>query len=658
MKACEEGLTKMADSDKDILITPNISQTAQPEIKFVGKDNSPLYIKVLDDNSLSFEGVEGQIFSISPTMSSGDIFSVSDISGVQSMSINADGTISMNAQTKSVTIANNAGSPGHLTLATNELTVVDGDKLGRIDFKAPIEASGTDAILAGASIWAEADDTFAADNNKTELVFATAASEAAAEKMRLDSTGNLGVGTSTPSFTSGIGVEVSHATQANFRATDSNGASTDFATSGNDTYILNRHASGKIYIKPGNGDHSIELASNGQVKFNNAYTFPTSDGSNGQVLQTNGSGALSFASASGGASDIGALDDVLMDATNFVDSFLLQTDSDGSAPTTGTLSSATGNIGLGKDVLSTLTSGTYNIAIGYEAGASTTVSIGGIGIGKEANRYLTGNHNIGIGLNATRGATSGTVDGAQNIGIGPNSLKVLTEGNSNVSIGVTTGEALTTGDKNVLIGLQAGQSIVGGDENICIGSLAGDNITSGSDNVIIGGVDAPSATGSDQLVIASGDGGAVWIRGNSDGVVLGALTPLFYEKSGLDDTTVALRVPISLSGDANPGGYCMPYAGVVQAVTFIFAGDTITINGNTNTFMLRKDASDSGGQSFSFATNSSDFQQVVTNTYRIAVTSGVGLTFNAGQTIHLKRTASGTSLNNANAIVWVKFNSF
>jgi hypothetical protein len=35
------------------------------------------------------------------------------------------------------------------------------------------------------------------------------------------------------------------------------------------------------------------------VKFNDAYTFPTSDGSANQVLQTNGSGALSFASASG-----------------------------------------------------------------------------------------------------------------------------------------------------------------------------------------------------------------------------------------------------------------------------------------------------------------------------------------------------------------------
>ena len=35
------------------------------------------------------------------------------------------------------------------------------------------------------------------------------------------------------------------------------------------------------------------------VQFNGAYTFPTSDGSANQVLQTNGSGALSFASVSG-----------------------------------------------------------------------------------------------------------------------------------------------------------------------------------------------------------------------------------------------------------------------------------------------------------------------------------------------------------------------
>ena len=90
-------------------------------------------------------------------------------------------------------------TPGKLLLSTAEASVVDGNKLGQIDFQAPLDSAGTDAILVGASIWAEADDTFAADNNSTELVFAVGASEAAAEKMRLDHDGNLGIGTATPS---------------------------------------------------------------------------------------------------------------------------------------------------------------------------------------------------------------------------------------------------------------------------------------------------------------------------------------------------------------------------------------------------------------------------------------------------------------------------
>ena len=93
-----------------------------------------------------------------------------------------------------------AGSPSILTMSTAEATVVDGDKLGQINFQAPQEGSGTDAILVGASIHAEADDTFATDNNETELVFATAASEAATEKVRITSDGKLGVGTPTPAY--------------------------------------------------------------------------------------------------------------------------------------------------------------------------------------------------------------------------------------------------------------------------------------------------------------------------------------------------------------------------------------------------------------------------------------------------------------------------
>jgi len=94
-----------------------------------------------------------------------------------------------------------------LTLQTSDTTVTDGSVLGKIEFKAPNEASGTDAILVGAAIEAVAEGTFAADNNATELVFKTGASAAADAKMTLNSSGNLLVGVSSSSANM-AGVEI------------------------------------------------------------------------------------------------------------------------------------------------------------------------------------------------------------------------------------------------------------------------------------------------------------------------------------------------------------------------------------------------------------------------------------------------------------------
>jgi hypothetical protein len=88
-------------------------------------------------------------------------------------------------------------SAGRIVLQTNQAAVVDGDIIGRIDWNAPAEHS-TDGNEVAASIWAEADDTFAADNNSAELVFATGASEIAVEVMRLTHDGELGIGVATP----------------------------------------------------------------------------------------------------------------------------------------------------------------------------------------------------------------------------------------------------------------------------------------------------------------------------------------------------------------------------------------------------------------------------------------------------------------------------
>ena len=50
-----------------------------------------------------------------------------------------------------------------------------------------------------------------------------------------------------------------------------------------------------------NGNERFKISgSNGAISFNGPYTFPVTDGQNNQVLQTNGSGQLSFANASGG----------------------------------------------------------------------------------------------------------------------------------------------------------------------------------------------------------------------------------------------------------------------------------------------------------------------------------------------------------------------
>ena len=87
---------------------------------------------------------------------------------------------------------------GVLKLETSDTTVTDGSVLGKIEFKAPDEASGTDAILVGAAIEAVAEGTFAADNNATELVFKTGASAAATTKMVITSGGDVGIGTSSP----------------------------------------------------------------------------------------------------------------------------------------------------------------------------------------------------------------------------------------------------------------------------------------------------------------------------------------------------------------------------------------------------------------------------------------------------------------------------
>ena len=88
-------------------------------------------------------------------------------------------------------IATADDKPVKLTLQTGETDMAANDVIGAVDFQAPNEGTGTDAILVAAGIEAVAEGDFSSSNNATSLVFKTGASEAAAGKIKVTSAGHL-----------------------------------------------------------------------------------------------------------------------------------------------------------------------------------------------------------------------------------------------------------------------------------------------------------------------------------------------------------------------------------------------------------------------------------------------------------------------------------
>ena len=90
---------------------------------------------------------------------------------------------------KSVATADD--KPVTLVLQTGETDIAANDVLGVLNFQAPDEGTGTDAILVAAGIAAVSEGDFSASANATKLSFRTAASAAASETMSLTSNGDL-----------------------------------------------------------------------------------------------------------------------------------------------------------------------------------------------------------------------------------------------------------------------------------------------------------------------------------------------------------------------------------------------------------------------------------------------------------------------------------
>jgi len=78
-----------------------------------------------------------------------------------------------------------------ITLQTSDSNVQQSDTLGRLSFAASNEANTADARLIGASIRAEAEGDFTEISNPTSLIFSTANSESATDKLKITSSGHF-----------------------------------------------------------------------------------------------------------------------------------------------------------------------------------------------------------------------------------------------------------------------------------------------------------------------------------------------------------------------------------------------------------------------------------------------------------------------------------
>lgn len=168
-----------------------------------------------------------------------------------------------------------AASGFELNLQTGDTSVESGNVLGKITFNAPVEGSGTDAILDGAAIEAVAEDTFASDNNSTALVFKTNTSAAATERMRIKSDGTIVMDTQ---------VDIDNIT-----------------IDGNT--ISSTDTNGNVVIAPhGTGDVQLD-ADTVRVGDNNANAIITTNGTGDLTLSTNAgtnSGVITIADAANG----------------------------------------------------------------------------------------------------------------------------------------------------------------------------------------------------------------------------------------------------------------------------------------------------------------------------------------------------------------------
>ena len=92
----------MANSDKNILITPNRGLSGQPETAFTGAGNSSISLKVPDSTTatLNFESSGTNLLSVDSNLSSGSLFTIKDVNDYSAIETDSNKKLFLNKTTQ------------------------------------------------------------------------------------------------------------------------------------------------------------------------------------------------------------------------------------------------------------------------------------------------------------------------------------------------------------------------------------------------------------------------------------------------------------------------------------------------------------------------------------------------------------------------------
>jgi hypothetical protein len=448
--------------DRNIVITPSGplgAGSTEATIRFTGANptnglvgtstSASTFIRVLDDGSISFEGSTGQIKAIVNSVT-GNIYSVTDKSGIPSLQITDAGTINIAKYQGVVYLGNNTASSNTTTGALQVL--------GGVGVSGNLNIGGSFSMNANLGVGGAGSTygiTVSTTTNVAGYFYDVADSSSIA----------LQVGAST--YPLGIGLN------------SYNNVGT--------TYVSGTGHHGQIQLGTGQLNFLISSASQSANAIATQIQSLTLSATGATVpLSTDITIALGVASTGTGAiitnGGISAGGGLVTNGDAFHNSIRVGR---GAA-------SISSNTVIGNAAGANILTGGGNLFIGFQSGNAITSSANNTAIGYQAllAQTATGGNNVAIGYQAMY--TSNNASMINNVAIGYRALGLGNGAfNQNTAVGYQALGNLAGGASNTAVGYNAGNQLAGGNQNVTIGFNSGNALGAQNNVTIIG-----SATGS------------------------------------------------------------------------------------------------------------------------------------------------------------------